>query len=223
MYWKDEGYLLSKTNFDENSIFIEAFTLNHGKCSGVVYGGSSKKLKKNFQIGNKILLNWKSKGENKVGYFNTELIKPISPLFFDDKKRSICFIAATSILKVLLPERQTNKTIYLSFERLLDQFSDVDWIKLYVFWELSLIKELGFEISFLDKNYSKNHINNAIKINDRYFKIPKLLLEQNSKNISKAGIREALTFNRNLLMENFILPYSLRLPLSRNILEKYYN
>ena len=223
MYWKDESYLLSKTNFDENSIFIEAFTLNHGKCSGVVYGGSSKKLKKNFQIGNKILLNWKSKGENKIGYFSTELIKPISPLFFDDKKRSICFIAATSILKVLLPERQTNKTIYLSFERLLDQFSDVDWIKLYVFWELSLIKELGFEISFLDKNYSKNHINNTIKINDRYFKIPKLLLEQNSKNISKAGIREALTFNRNLLMENFILPYSLRLPLSRNILEKYYN
>ena len=49
MYWKDEGYLLSKTNFDENSIIIEAFTLNHGKCSGVVYGGSSKKLKKIFK------------------------------------------------------------------------------------------------------------------------------------------------------------------------------
>ena len=75
MYWKDEGYLLSKTNFDENSIFIEAFTLNHGKCSGVVYGGSSKKLKKNFQIGNKILLNWMSKGENKVGYFKGMLLQ----------------------------------------------------------------------------------------------------------------------------------------------------
>ena len=223
MYWSDEGFLLSKYNFGENSIIVETFTLDHGKYSGIVYGGSSRKQKKNLQIGNKILLNYNSKGENKIGYFTVELIKPISPLFFDDKKRSICFIAATSILKVLLPERQTNKTIYLSFERLLDQFSDVDWIKLYVFWELSLIKELGFEISFLDKNYSKNHINNAIKINDRYFKIPKLLLEQNSKNISKAGIREALTFNRNLLMENFILPYSLRLPLSRNILEKYYN
>jgi len=223
MYWKDESYLLSKTNFDENSIFIEAFTLNHGKCSGIVYGGSSKKLKKNFQIGNKILLNWKSKGENKVGYFNTELIKPISPLFFDDKKRSICVLAATSILKILLPERQINKKIYHSFDRLVEQFNHDDWIQLYIFWELSLIKELGFGINFIDKNYSKNHINNAIKINDRYFKIPKLLLEQNSKNISKAGIREALTFNRNLLMENFILPYSLRLPLSRNILEKYYN
>ena len=223
MYWKDEGYLLSKTNFDENSIFIEAFTLNHGKCNGVVYGGSSKKLKKNLQIGNKILLNWKSKSENKVGYFNTELIKPISPLFFDDKKRSICVLAATSILKILLPERQINKKIYHSFDRLVEQFNHDDWIQLYIFWELSLIKELGFGINFIDKNYPENHISNTIEINDRYFKIPKLLLEQNSKNISKAGIREALTFNRNLLMENFILPYRLRLPFSRNILEKYYN
>ena len=49
MYWKDEGYLLSKNNFSENSIIIEAFTLNHGKCSGIVYGGSSRKQKKIFQ------------------------------------------------------------------------------------------------------------------------------------------------------------------------------
>ena len=223
MYWKDEGYLLSKTNFDENSIFIEAFTLNHGKCTGVVYGGSSKKLKKNFQIGNKILLNWKSKGENKVGYFNTELIKPISPLFFDDKKRSICVLAATSILKILLPERQINKKIYHSFDRLIEQFNHDDWIQLYIFWELSLIKELGFGINFIDKNYPENHISNTIEINDRYFKIPKLLLEQNSKNFSNARIKEALTFNKSLLMENFILPHRLRLPLSRSILEKYFN
>ena len=223
MYWKDEGYLLSKTNFDENSIFIEAFTLNHGKCGGVVYGGSSKKLKKNFQIGNKILLNWKSKGENKVGYFNTELIKPISPLFFDDKKRSICVLAATSILKILLPERQINKKIYHSFDQLVEQFNHDDWIQLYIFWELSLIKELGFGINFIDKNYPENHISNTIEINDRYFKIPKLLLEQNSKNFSKAVIKEALTFNKSLLMENFILPHRLRLPLSRSILEKYFN
>jgi DNA repair protein RecO (recombination protein O) len=223
MYWKDEGYLLSKTNFDENSIFIEAFTLNHGKCGGVVYGGSSKKLKKNFQIGNKILLNWKSKGENKVGYFNTELIKPISPLFFDDKKRSICVLAATSILKILLPERQINKKIYHSFDQLVEQFNHDDWIQLYIFWELSLIKELGFGINFIDKNYPENHISNTIEINDRYFKIPKLLLEQNSKNFSNAVIKEALTFNKSLLMENFILPHRLRLPLSRSILEKYFN
>ena len=104
MHWQDEGYLLSKNNFDENSIIIEAFTLHHGKYNGIVYGGSSRKQKRNFQIGNKILLNWKSKGQNKPGYFNIELIEAISPLFFDDKKRSICILASTSILKILLPK-----------------------------------------------------------------------------------------------------------------------
>ena len=54
------------SNFDENSLIIETFTFDHGKYSGIVYGGSSKKKKKIFQIGNKILLNWKSKSENKI-------------------------------------------------------------------------------------------------------------------------------------------------------------
>ncbi len=81
MYWKDEGYLLHKNNFDENSIIIEVFTLNHGKYKGIVYGGLSKKLKNNFQIGNKILLNFKAKNENRMGYFNVELIRPVVPFF----------------------------------------------------------------------------------------------------------------------------------------------
>ena len=224
MYWKDEGYLLFKTNFDENSIIIETFTLNHGKYSGVVYGGSSRKQKKNFQIGNKILLNWKSKGENKIGYFSIELIKPISPLFFDDKKRSICVLAAASILKILLPERQINKKIYLSFERLVEQFYHVDWIKLYIFWELSLIKELGFEINLSDRKINAvNYTNNTITINDKFLEIPQLIVDRHARNISQTKIREALTFSKNLLMENFIIPNRLRLPLSRSILEKYYS
>jgi len=190
MYWKDEGYLLSKHNFDENSIIIETFTLEHGKYNGIVYGGSSKKQKRNFQIGNKILLNWKSKNENRSGYFNVELIKPISPFFFDDKKRSVCILSATSILKMLLPERQTNKKIYISFENMLKNLSSDSWIKLYIDWELSLIKELGFETS------------KKINHND--------------------DTKKALAFNRNLLMENFIIPNRLKFPLFRSLLENYF-
>ena len=153
MQWSDEGYLLSKNNFDENSIIIEVFTINHGKYSGLVYGGASRKQKKIFQIGNKIFLDWKSKGENKSGYFTVELIKPIAPIFFDDKKRSICIMSITSILKMLLPERQINKKIYNSFEQMLGNLNTNNWIKLYIQWELSLIKELGYEYDF--KNQKK--------------------------------------------------------------------
>ena len=190
MYWKDEGYLLSKHNLDENSIIIETFTLDHGKYTGIVYGGSSKKQKRNFQVGNKILLDWKSKNQNRSGYFNVELINPISPFFFDDKKRSACILSATSILKILLPERQINKKIYNSFENMLFDLKSDNWIKLYINWELSLIKELGFETN-LKANYNDN-------------------------------TKKALIFNRNLLMENFIIPHGLKFPLFRNILENYF-
>ena len=190
MYWKDEGYLLAKHNFDENSIIIETFTLDHGKYTGIVYGGSSKKQKRNFQVGNKILLDWKSKNQNRTGYFNVELINPISPFFFDDKKRSACILSATSILKILLPERQINKKIYNSFENMLFDLKLDNWIKLYINWELSLIKELGFETN-LKANYNDN-------------------------------TKKALIFNKNLLMENFIIPHGLKFPLFRNILENYF-
>ena len=222
MYWTDEGYLLSKNNFGENSIIIETFTLKHGKCTGIVYGGSSRKQKRNFQIGNKILLNWRSKGENKTGYFNVELIIPISPLFFDDKKKSICILSATSILKILLPERQINKKIYNAFEKMLNELKFENWIKLYIFWELSLIKELGFEINFLDKINSENKVNNSIEINNKFLKIPNLLFKKDIKKNYNSEIKEALIFNKNLLLENFIIPNRLKFPFFRNILEKYY-
>jgi len=193
MYWKDEGYLLSKTNFDENSIIIEAFTYEHGKCTGIVYGGSSRKQKKNFQIGNKILFNWKAKGENKIGYFTTELIKPISPLFFDDKKKATCILSASSILKILLPERQINKKIYNSFENLLNSLNKDSWIQLYIYWELELIKELGFRVPNITKKTETKFIN------------------------------KALNYNKKLFMENFIIPNNIKFPLARNILEKYFN
>jgi len=163
MYWKDEGYLLSKHNFDENSIIIDAFTLDHGKCTGLVYGGSSKKQKRNFQIGNKILLNWRSKNENKIGYFNIELIKPVSPFFFDDKKKTVCILSATSILKILLPENQTNKKIYNSFVYFLNTLDSTDWINSYIKWELSLIKDLGFEDNL--QNNISDDIKKALNFN----------------------------------------------------------
>jgi len=157
------------------------------------------------------------------GYLNIELIDAIAPQFFDDKKRSICLLSAASILKILLPERQTNKKIYISFKKMLDQLKSDNWINLYIFWELSLIKELGFEVNFFKSKQFTDRSNNSIKINDKFFKVPNLLFKNNINKNRNNDIREALIFNKNLLMENFIIPNGLKFPLSRKILEKYYN
>ena len=215
MNWQDDAYLLSKHNYNENSLIIEAFTLRHGKYTGIVYGGSSRKQKRNFQIGNKIFINYISKGESRPGYFSRELIKPIAPFYFDDKRKLICLLSAASILKILLPDRQVNEKIYYSFENLLENLSGEMWINKYIFWELSLIKDLGFEY---DSIYKKN----SILINKESLNIPKILNTNKSFELNKNDIVEALIFNKNLFIENFITPNKLKLPLSRNLLENYY-
>ena len=73
---------------------------------------------------------------------------------------------------------------------MLSNLESANWIKLYIFWELSLIKELGFE--------------DNLKVNNN------------------DDIKKSLAFNRNLLMENFIIPNKLKFPLFRNILENYF-
>ena len=104
----------------------------------------------------------------------------------------------------------------------MDNLSNSNWIRDYILWELSLIKELGFEIDFLNKDKNSNKLNIDIELNSKYFKIPELLLTDNINNLSKLKIKEALNFNKNLIMENFIIPNRLKLPISRNILETYY-
>ena len=44
MNWDDTGYLVSKNRYNENSIIAEIFTENHGKVSGIIFGGTSKKI-----------------------------------------------------------------------------------------------------------------------------------------------------------------------------------
>ena len=88
MNWEDECYLLSKNKFRENANIINIFSLNKGKVTGIVYGGNSRKIRNYLQISNKLFVMNNTKNENKIGYFKTELIKPISPLYFDNKKKT---------------------------------------------------------------------------------------------------------------------------------------
>ena len=112
MIWDDSGFLLSKNRYNENSLISEIFTKNHGKVSGIIFGGTSKKIKNYLQIGNKIHLNFNSKTENKIGYFKIEIEQALSPLYFDNPQKLTCIISAMQLVRLLTAESQTNENIY---------------------------------------------------------------------------------------------------------------
>mgnify|MGYP006139891609 FL=1 len=226
MNWQDEGYLLSKIKFRENANIINVFTNTRGKVSGIVYGGSSRKIRNILQISNKIFTIYSSKAENRLGYFKTELVEAISPKYFNDKKKTTALLSSSSILNLLLPESQPYKNLYISLDALFKTFDEDDWIIHYIYWELNLLKELGFDPylnQFFDEiaNDSKQK---TIEIDNVKYQVPTFLLTKNRKeNVDTRQITTALSFTRNILTNKFFLPNNLLFPKSRIILENYFN
>ena len=148
MNWEDEGFILSKRKFKENAIILEVFTNQFGKVNGIVYGGTSRKVKNYLQLTNKIFIVYNSKSENRIGYFKTELIEAIAPKYFDDKNKILCLNSISSMLKILLPENQSYKNIYISLSNFFDSLSNKEWLMSYLNWEINLIRSLGFGFDF---------------------------------------------------------------------------
>ena len=225
MIWEDECYLLSKRKFSENANIINVFSSSKGKISGVVYGGNSRKIRNYLQLSNKLFIVHNTKSENKLGYFKTELIKPISPLYFNDKKRTSALLSICSILNTLLPESQPNKNIYMSFEELLNSINFENWIIIYIFFELNLIKELGFDPNL--ENFKSINFENEvqkIKIDTYTYEVPKFLISKEyPKSVSNNLIRKSLYFTRNIIQNKFFLSNNLVFPKSRILLENYFN
>ena len=226
MNWQDEGFLLSKIKFRENANIINVFTSAHGKVSGIVYGGTSRKIRNFLQIANKIFVFYTSKAENRIGYFKTEIVEAVSPKYFNNKKKTTSLLSIASILNLLLPESQPYKKLYVSLEKFIKNLDQENWATNYVYWELDLLKELGF-YPYLDQ-FSKNldviENHTTIEIDNIRYQVPIFLLKKiGHKIIDNNNISTALSFTRNLLSNKFFIPNNLIFPKSRIILENYFN
>ena len=148
MIWDDSGFLLSKNKYNENSLIAEIYTKNHGKVPGIIFGGTSKKIKNYLQIGNKMYVNFNSKSENRIGYFKVEIEEPLSPFYFDNPQKLTCILSAMNLVKLLTADSQKNSLIYDLIEKFFLFLRKDIWIKDYIFWELELFKLLGYDLDF---------------------------------------------------------------------------
>ena len=222
MNWEDEGFVISKKKFRENAIILEVFTSKFGRVSGIVYGGNSRKIRNFLQLINKIFVVYNSKGDNKIGYFKTELINAISPKYFDNKFKILCLNSLSSILKALLPENQPSQKIYKSLNDLLDSLNKKNWLTSYLNWELNLINNLGYGFNIDPKvyeNFKKNKILN-IKLDNIEYKIPTFLIFENYEDPDINDIYKGLNFSRTLMENKFFIPNNIPFPYSRKLLER---
>ena len=218
MNWIDEGYLISKNRYSENSLIAEIYTKNRGKVSGIIFGGTSKKIKNYLQIGNKLHLNYNSKSETRIGYFKIEILNAYSPLYFDHKQKLSCITSATNLVKILTADSQANIKVYQIIENLFLILKDQDWLKKYIFWELDLLKLLGYDLE-LENLVEKDTVENktiyyASSSNEKKF-VPNFLIEKDLEVNDIKILLNGLKLVGDYLDKTILKPNNLNYPNSR--------
>jgi len=218
MNWDDSAYLVSKNRYSENSIIAEVFTENHGKISGIIFGGTSKKIKNYLQIGNKIYVNYNSKSVTRIGYFKIEILKALTPLYFDENQKLSCITSAMHLIKLLTAEAQSNKAIF----KLIDKFFEIltydNWIQKYIFWELELLKLLGYDLelkNMVEKEIVDSEINYFVKSSTEKKSIPNFLIDESNLDVNLKNLLKGLKLVSDYLEKSILKPNNLNLPTSR--------
>jgi len=218
MNWSDEGFLISKNRYNENSLISELYTKNHGKISGIIFGGTSKKIKNYLQIGNKLHINYNSKNENRIGYLKIEILNAHSPMYFDHKQKLSCMTSAMNLIKILTADSQCNIKVYLLIENFFLNLKESDWLKKYIFWELDLLKHLGYDLE-LEKLVQKDTIKDktfyyAISSTEKKY-VPNFLIEKDLKVDDITTLLNGLKLVGDFLDKTILKPNNLSYPNSR--------
>ena len=218
MNWIDEGFLIHKNIYNENSVIAEFYTKNHGKCSGIIFGGTSKKVKNYLQIGNKFHINFNFKKEGTTGYFKVEILNANSPFFFDNKNKLMCISSAMSLIKLLTVESQENSKIFNLIETFFLNLRDNQWLKNYILWELTLFKFLGYDLNLKDL-VSLEIINDQkkyfVKSNSSTKNVPNFLVEANESDVDFENLLLGLKLVTDYLDKSILLPNNISHPYQR--------
>ena len=218
MNWDDSAYLVSKNRYSENSIIAEVFTENHGKISGIIFGGTSKKIKNYLQIGNKIYVNYNSKSVTRIGYFKIEILKALTPLYFDENQKLSCITSAMHLIKLLTAEAQSNKEIFKLIDKFFEILTSDNWIQKYIFWELELLKLLGYDLelkTMAEKEIVDSEVNYYVKSSTEKKSIPNFLIDESNLDVNLKNLLKGLKLVSDYLEKSILKPNNLNLPTSR--------
>tara|TARA_B100000900_G_scaffold199756_1_gene169393 strand:+ start:447 stop:1127 length:681 start_codon:yes stop_codon:yes gene_type:complete len=218
MNWDDEGFLISKLKYNENSVIADLFTEDHGRVAGIIFGASSKKIKGYLQIGNLFHINCNYKNETKIGSFKVEIINPYTPYYFNNINKLHCVTSAMSMIKLLTAENQINKNIFILIKKFFNILEEKEWEKKYLFWELELLKLSGFELNLekiVQKKVNDNKIEYFVQSSTEKKNVPSFFIDKKIQNLEKSELIKGYNLITNYLEKNVLNPNNLSHPNSR--------
>ena len=159
-----------------------------------------------------------SKSDNRIGHFKVEILNAYTPLYFDHKQKLSCITSAINLIKILTAESQVNIKVYNLIDDLFLILKDNDWLKKYIFWELDLLKILGYDLeltNFVEKDIIENKtIYYASSSNEKKY-VPNFLIEKELEVDDVKTLLTGLKLVGDYLDKTILKPNNLNYPNSR--------
>lgn len=219
MEWQDQGILLSVRRHGEGAAIIDVFTEQHGRHSGLVRGGGSRKSAALLQPGNQLSLSWRARLEDQLGSFTAELKEARSAMLLSTRLKLYGFNALSAMLIKYLPEREPNQALYCACLDLLEQIQNAEtWCHHYSLFEHKMLDSMGYgldlsQCAVTGQGHDLTHVSPksgravcreiAVGWEDKLLILPKFLLQKPALNVSSADVRASLRLSGHFF-EKFV-------------------
>ena len=123
-----------------------------------------------------------------------------------------------NLIKLLTAEAQSNKEIFILINKFFEILTLKNWIQEYIFWELELLKLLGYDLelkNMVEKEIVDNKIKYFVKSSSEKKIIPNFLIDENKENVDLKNLHKGLRLVTDYLEKSILKPNNLNLPSSR--------
>ena len=123
-----------------------------------------------------------------------------------------------SLIKLLTAEAQSNKEIFNLIDKFFKILNHENWIKEYIFWELELLKVLGYDLelkNLVKKEIIDNQTNYYVSSSLEKKIVPKFLIENDDERIDLKNLIKGLKLVSDYLEKSILKPNNINYPSSR--------
>lgn len=143
--WTDCAIILGARSHGENGAVVSVLSREHGRYTGYVHGAQSPRMRGLLESGNRVHVNWRARVADQLGTFSLESDGAgAGPAILHDQQRLAALLSACALCEAALPDREGHPGLFSGLEALLEHLSGAHWGAAYVFWEIALLRELGF-------------------------------------------------------------------------------
>ncbi len=229
MQFSDIGYIINTRKHGESSLIVTILSREHGKISGYVKNGYTKKKLADFQLGNRVLVNAYARVDDNMLSFRVELDAPISANFLGDINKLSALSSFCALTNDCLPEMDNIEGLYKKVDNFFNLINEDNWLTHYSYFEYFLLDYLGIGLDLSECSatgttenleYVSPKSGKAVcatagePYKNRLYRFPHYIVE-GKLNPKPEEVKNVLEMTGFFLYKNFFATHSLKFPACR--------